>query len=155
VLGRGYSDPTKYDATLTKQIAEQEKSLRDCEQTIAGLEALSRGEASALRHEGTRLAVTDQMMRETSHAQEQLENARLGGLRDRAAEFESLKLADLSAKAVLDNHDVPDAAQLQILSAAAKAVLPLWTAERGRRSQELENHRSCVPIRKMLCRAFP
>ncbi|GEM_PF-3590878 len=166
ILGRTYGDPARYDTELTGQVAEITLARDKAKEIVEGLQRLSSGDQAALNSAAVTLATRDQMARETSLIEDQLQQARLrrGSPVDAADETASKLLVEalekqkrdmLATDFNLQNH-VPLPEQFRgLVSSAAVRVLPIWQTELARQTRESDELQGWQDIRKALGPRFP
>jgi len=108
---------------------------KNTEATLAGVRRVADGDVSALQRVDVRAVIEDQLLRESSAVEAELQHARLtggGGGGAAMAPLETRKQAILEASGSVHNRIAPSAAALGLIKDAAAAGVPRWEAEAKR-----------------------
>ena len=117
---------------------------------IANLEKLSSSNLAGLKDPAANRVIRDQLSREASRVEEQLEHARLLQSKPDIATLAAQKDTLVSATGALLGHRDMDPANLAAIAKSAADALPVWRRERQRLEQDLAAHANWSEIRHAL-----
>ncbi len=152
LLNREVKDPARAVAILEKQIADVEGRRGTANMILHDLAAFKTGDFSGLVHVPTRDAMENQLLREGSVVEDQLQHARVTSAAGAVGLLESQKENLLAAINFLhlSDHRASATSHTTPLKDAAGRLLPAWQLEASRLERLCDELRPCPKIRAML-----